>query len=68
MLNESRIALADNVTTLRRSEASTGLHSAWQEFIHYCAELEFGEIEKLKIQDGLPVLAELTRKKVRFGM
>ena len=25
------------------------------------------EIEKLKIQDGLPVLAEVSKKKVKFG-
>jgi len=30
------------------------------------AELRFGDIERLRIQDGLPVLAEETRKKVRF--
>jgi len=28
--------------------------------------MQHGEIEKLKIQDGLPVLAELTTKKVKF--
>ncbi len=42
------------------------LHPAWSAFIKYCAELQHGEIELLKIQDGLPVLAETTRKKVRF--
>ena len=43
------------------------LHPSWRSFISYCAELKHGEIEQLKIQDGLPVLAEVTMKKVKFG-
>ena len=46
---------------------SSAAHAAWQEFMRFCQELRFGEIEKLKIQDGLPVLAEVTKKKVRFS-
>jgi hypothetical protein len=42
------------------------LHPAWRAFVHFCGELRHGEIERLKIQDGLPVLAEVTKKKVRF--
>jgi hypothetical protein len=42
------------------------LHPTWSAFIKYCFELEYGEIETLKIQDGLPVLAEVTRKKIKF--
>jgi hypothetical protein len=42
------------------------LHPAWRAFVRYCAELQHGEIEVLKIQNGLPVLAEVTRKKVKF--
>jgi len=44
------------------------LHPAWSAFIHYCFELEHGEIETLKIQNGLPVLAEVTRKKIKFAL
>lgn len=39
---------------------------AWREFIRFCTELQYGEIERLSIQDGLPVLAEMTKKKVKF--
>lgn len=39
---------------------------AWREFIRFCADLQHGEIERLSIQDGVPVLAEITKKKVRF--
>ena len=42
------------------------LHPAWRDFVRYCLELRHGEIERLSIQDGLPVLAEVTKKKVKF--
>ena len=42
------------------------LHPAWVAFIRHCRELGFGEISQLKIQDGLPVMAEETKKKVKF--
>ena len=48
----------------RRPRAS--VHPAWDRLIRYCAELGHGEIEKLKIQDGLPMVAEFTTRKVRF--
>ena len=50
-----------------RGPADKSLHPAWRSFIRYCAELQHGEIELLKIQDGLPVLAEVTKKKVKFA-
>jgi len=43
------------------------LHPAWSAFVRYCQDLRHGEIECLKIQDGLPVLAEVTTKKVKFS-
>jgi hypothetical protein len=43
------------------------LHPAWAELIRFCRELKHGEIENLKIQDGLPQMAEVVRKKVRFN-
>lgn len=42
------------------------IHPAWSAFIKYCEDLGYGEIEKLKIQDGLPMLAEEVKKKVKF--
>ena len=46
---------------------STGLlHPAWAMFVRYCQELQHGEIDCLKIQDGLPVLAEVTTRKIKF--
>jgi hypothetical protein len=43
------------------------IHPAWDRLIRYCAELGHGEIEKLKIQDGLPMVAEFTTRKVKFS-
>lgn len=43
------------------------VHPAWMRLIHYCKELGHGEIEKLKIQDGLPTAAEVTTRKIKFS-
>jgi len=43
-----------------------GLHPAWVAFIRHCRDLGFGEISQLKIQDGIPVMAEETTRKVKF--
>jgi hypothetical protein len=43
------------------------LHPAWLRLMQYCADLGYGEIEKLKIQDGLPMVAEVTTKKIKFS-
>ena len=43
------------------------LSPAWREFILFCKNLRHGEIERLSIQDGVPVLAEVTRRKIKFN-
>ena len=42
------------------------LHPAWRAFIQYCRDLEHGEIDCVKIQNGLPVSAEVIKKKIRW--
>ena len=42
------------------------LHPAWQALIRFCREIGHGEIERIKIQDGLPVSAEVVTKKIRW--
>ena len=42
------------------------LHPAWIEFMRFCQQMRHGEIDQLKIQDGLPMLAETVRQKVKF--
>ena len=53
--------------TAPKEVADKATHPAWVAFICYCAELQHGEIETLKIQDGLPVLAEVVKKKIKFA-
>jgi len=45
---------------------SADVHPAWVRLMRYCEELGHGEIEKLKIQDGVPVIADVVREKVKF--
>lgn len=42
------------------------LHPAWQALMKLCRELGHGEIERLKIQDGLPVFAEKITEKIKL--
>ena len=51
----------------RATEQDAALHPAWLAFLRFCAELKYGEIERLSIQNGLPVLAEMTKKKIKFS-
>lgn len=43
------------------------LHPAWIEFMRFCQQMRHGEIDQLRIQDGLPMLAETVRQKVKFS-
>jgi hypothetical protein len=49
------------------SEILNTLSPAWMAFIRYCRQFQHGEIERLRIQDGQPLLAELAVKKVKFA-
>lgn len=42
------------------------IHPVWYSFIKYCETLKYGDIEKLKIQDGLPMIAEEVKRKIKF--
>ena len=42
------------------------IHPGWYEFIKYCESIYYGEIDKIKIKEGRPVLAEEVKRKVRF--
>ena len=57
----------DHVRRIGRNQSTGGgLHPAWIAFIGHCRELDFGEISQLKVQDGLPVMAEETKRKIKF--
>jgi hypothetical protein len=40
---------------------------AWERFIKFCEGLRFGRIEKLEIQNGLPIIAEKVTEKYKFS-
>ena len=40
---------------------------AWVSFMGFCKRIGHGEIDKLKIADGVPVLAEKVTEKTKFG-
>jgi hypothetical protein len=45
---------------------SLHLHKNWCDFIHYCEKIGYGEIQNLRIQDGVPKIAEVVKKKINF--
>ena len=51
---------AEDMDRQAARQTESRLHPAWLAFIRHCRELGFGEISQLKIQDGLPVMAEET--------
>ena len=68
-MNEMAGTNLDVMLTRGASDNRTGasVHPAWLRLIRYCAEVGHGEIEKLKIQDGLPMTAEVTTRKIKFN-
>jgi ribosomal protein S12 methylthiotransferase accessory factor YcaO len=50
-----------------KSGTDASLHPAWLAFVQYCQQMGHGEIERLKIQDGIPVLVEVSRQKIKFS-
>lgn len=62
-------SLAKNHMIRKSSQMSIHgeIHPSWRRFIEYCKEeLKYGELTRLQIQDGLPILAEHVRKKIKF--
>jgi len=62
----SKTIPAGNAESAATRETVTELHPAWQAFIQYCRDLNHGEIDCIKIQNGLPVSAEVIKKKIRW--
>lgn len=71
----SRLAARDSVGVQQGGSQNRGasndssalpLHPAWQALIRFCREVGYGEIERIKIQDGLPVSAEMVTRKIRW--
>jgi hypothetical protein len=62
MLESDRAGAQEDLT-----RGGDRLSPAWREFIRFCKDLRHGEIERLSIQDGIPVLAEVTKRKIKFN-
>lgn len=43
-----------------------GIHPAWVALIRHCQAMGHGEIERIKIQDGVPVLIEKSVEKIKL--
>lgn len=52
---------------MENQQSKPVLNAAWVAFMRYCVNLQHGEIEKLKIVDGLPIIAERVKEKVKFA-
>lgn len=63
MTDQTERARPANGIRVRHNEST---NQAWTAFERFCAELKYGEIERLTIQNGVPIIAELTKKKVKF--
>ena len=48
------------------NEEIVHLHPAWTKLIALCREIGFGELERIKIQNGLPVIADVAKRHVKF--
>ena len=67
-MNNKNNSSAKNQKIKKSSEKATSsdIHPAWLNLIQYCKELQYGELTSVQIQNGLPVLAEYVKKKVKF--
>jgi hypothetical protein len=65
--NGKRVAASSGPPLVEAScqHASTALHPAWAAFIRLCQEIEFGELERVKLQNGLPVSVEVVKRKIK---
>ena len=45
---------------------SVAIHPAWLKLIELCRVMGFGELERVKIQDGVPTVAEVVKERVKL--
>lgn len=50
-----------------KDQKTMSVHPDWMTFIRYCEDLGFGELEKIRIRNGIPVMAEQAIKKIKFS-
>ena len=49
-----------------KAQHATKIHPAWLALMRHCRKVGFGEVERLKIQDGVPVMIETTIKRTKL--
>ncbi len=50
----------------RVQHATVGIHPAWIALIRHCQAMGHGEIERIRIQDGVPVLIEKSVERIKL--
>ena len=50
-----------------KNYVSLHVHKNWCDFIRYCEKMGYGEIQNLRIHDGIPQIAEVVKKKISFA-
>lgn len=55
-----------NIEKLNAKNHSMRIHPAWIELIRHCQKMRYGEISRMKIQDGIPVLIEKSVEKIKL--
>jgi hypothetical protein len=56
----------DERKTVSNGKSVQSISEEWARLIRFCQQLCHGEIEKLKIQNGVPVIADIVHEKVKF--
>jgi len=57
------------VNELKRKKiepVTNSIHPAWIALIRHCQTLGYGELERIKIQDGVPVLIEKSVERIKL--
>lgn len=50
----------------KQTSKSGPIHPAWVALIRHCQAMGHGEIERIKIQDGVPVLIEKSVERIKL--
>ena len=52
--------------TKQVAQVANGIHPAWIALIRHCQAIGHGEIERIKIQNGVPVLIEKSVERIKL--
>ena len=63
--NGTEAGLGPGLNKTNGQPAASAMHPAWEAFIRLCRQIGFGELERVKLQDGLPVSVEVVKRKIK---